>query len=91
MAQYAFNHSDHQQLVRRCVWRTGKDKSNNGDEQQHGSLVVRAENIGAAGGGLLGAVIAFKVDEGRQNSIQNLMSPFHAFTSKAVLAPATLR
>lgn len=41
-------------------------------------IVMRAESIGSAGGGLIGAVIASKVDEGRQNTIQDLMSPFYA-------------
>lgn len=41
-------------------------------------IVMRAESIGGAGGGLIGAVIASKVDEGRQNTIQDLMSPFYA-------------
>lgn len=41
-------------------------------------IVMRAESIGAPGGGLLGAVIGSKVDEGRQNTIQELIAPFYA-------------
>lgn len=41
-------------------------------------IVVRAVSAGSAGGGLLGAVIASKIDESRQNTIQALIAPFYA-------------